>query len=125
MVRYTVETETLFPTLFKRGLLLKVIKPVIPFLLHALRNGWASLTFQVNDRCTGCSTCSKVCPMNNVSFFNDRPVWGDSCLSCFACLQWCPCEAIQLGRGKVRVDRYNHPEIKSEDLYYTGSVALH
>lgn len=113
-----VETEAIFSALFKHGLLLKVIKPVIPLLLHAARHGWASLAFQVNDHCTGCATCSKVCPVDNVSFVNERPIWGDNCLSCFACLQWCPCEAIQLGRGKVRVDRYHHPEIKIEDLYY-------
>jgi ferredoxin len=113
-----VETETVFSALFRRGLLLKVIKPVIPFLLHAARHGWASLAFQVNDRCTGCATCSKVCSVENISLLNERPVWGDNCLSCFACLQWCPCEAIQFGTGKVRVDRYHHPDIKSDDLYH-------
>ena len=75
-----IESETLFSALFKRGLLLKVIKPVIPFLLHAARYGWASLAFQVNDRCTGCATCSKVCPVENISLVVERSVWGNNCL---------------------------------------------
>jgi len=111
-----VETEPLVSALFLRGLLLKVIKPVIPLLLYAARHGWESLAFQINDRCSGCATCSKVCPVNNVTMDNDRPVWGDNCVSCFACIQWCPSEAIQLGTGKIQVGRYHHPEIKSSDL---------
>jgi ferredoxin len=112
-----VETELLFSALFLRGLLFKVIKPVIPLLLHAARYGWESLAFQVNDRCLGCGTCSIICPVNNVTMNNDRPVWGDNCLSCFACIQWCPLEAIQLGTGQIKVKRYHHPEVKSSDLY--------
>jgi Na+-translocating ferredoxin:NAD+ oxidoreductase RNF subunit RnfB len=113
-----VETELLFSALFLHGLLFKVIKPVIPLLLHTARYGWESLAFQINDRCSGCATCSKVCPVSNVTMDNNRPVWGNNCLSCFACIQWCPCEAIQLGTGEIKVERYHHPEIKSSDLNY-------
>ncbi|MFO8191368.1 MAG: EFR1 family ferrodoxin [Bacillota bacterium] len=114
-----VETESLMSALFFRGLFFKVIKPVIPLLLYAARYGWDSLAFQVNDRCSGCAICSKVCPVNNVVMDQDRPVWGTNCLSCFACLQWCPREAIQIGTGQIRVDHYHHPEIKFSDLIYT------
>lgn len=115
----TVETELLLSALFLNGLFFKVIKPVVPLLLHAARHGWESLAFQVNDRCSGCATCSKVCPVNNVTMIDKRPFWGDSCLSCFACIQWCPCEAIQLGSGQIKIDRYHHPEITNSDLTYT------
>jgi ferredoxin len=113
-----VETELLLSALFLKGLFFKVIKPVIPLLLHAARYGWESLAFQINDRCSGCTTCSKVCPVSNVTMDNSRPVWGDNCLSCFACIQWCPHEAIQLGSGQIKIDRYHHPEITSSDLHY-------
>jgi ferredoxin len=113
-----VETELLFSALFLHGLLFKMIKPVIPLLLHTARYGWESLAFQINDRCSGCATCSKVCPVSNVTMDNNRPVWGNNCLSCFACIQWCPREAIQLGTGEIKVERYHHPEIKSSDLNY-------
>jgi Na+-translocating ferredoxin:NAD+ oxidoreductase RNF subunit RnfB len=115
-----VETEFLLSALFLRGFLFKVIKPVIPLLLYAARYGWESLAFQVNDRCLGCATCSTICPVNNVTMNNDRPVWGDNCLSCFACIQWCSREAIQLGTGKIKVNCYHHPEVKSSDLDFAG-----
>lgn len=113
-----VEIETLISVLLLRGLFFKVIKPVSSLLLHAVRHGWESLAFTVNDRCSGCETCSKVCPVNNVTINNSQPVWGNNCLSCFACIQWCPQEAIQLGTGKIRVMRYHHPEVNSSDLIY-------
>lgn len=115
-----VETETMISALLFRGLFLKVIRPVIPLLLHAARHGWDSLAFTVNDKCSGCTTCSTVCPVKNVTIVNERPTWGDNCLSCFACIQWCPREAIQLGTGQIRVKRYHHPEIKSSDLSILG-----
>ncbi len=113
-----VETETMVSALFLRGLFFKVVRPVIPLLLHAARYGWESLAFKVNDNCTGCTTCSKVCPVNNVTMTNERPAWGDYCLSCFACIQWCPRQAIQLGTGQIRVAPYHHPEIKYSDLNF-------
>ena len=112
-----VETESLFSALLMRGLFLKVIKPVIPLLLHVAKNGWESLAFQTNELCSGCATCSKVCPVHNITLDRDRPAWGDKCLSCFACLQWCPNEAIQLGTGKIKVAHYHHPDINISDMF--------
>ena len=111
-----VEAETMISALLFRGLFFKVVRPVVPLLLHAARHGWESLAFTVTDNCSGCTTCSKVCPVNNITIVKDRPVWGDNCLSCFACIQWCSREAIQLGTGQIRVERYHHPEIKSSDI---------
>lgn len=114
-----VETETLISALLFRGIFFKVIRPVIPLLLHAAKHGWESLAFTVTDNCSGCATCRKVCPVSNITIIDNQPVWGDNCLSCFACIQWCSREAIQLGTGQIRVERYHHPEINSNDLSLT------
>lgn len=113
-----VETETWISALLFRGLFFKVIRPVFPMLLYAARHGWEALAFAFNDRCTGCATCAKICPVKNITLNNERPNWGNNCLSCFACLQWCPHEAIQLGTGQIRVERYHHPDIYSSDLCF-------
>lgn len=74
--------------------------------------------FSVSDACTGCGTCEKVCPADNLTLTGGRPVWGRRCELCCACLHFCPTEAIQLnvmlgtgGRG-----RYRHPDLTVADM---------
>ncbi len=119
-----VDRETWLSAFFLRGLFFKVVKPVIPMLLYVARHGWDALAFQVNEKCQGCGTCAKVCPVRNISLKNKQPNWGKNCLSCFACLQWCPHEAIQLGTGQIKVDHYHHPAIKNSDLFLSSLIKL-
>ena len=52
------------------------------------------------DKCTGCGTCVRHCPMGNMTMGTDRmPQWTHSgrCLSCFACYHHCPTHAIEYG----------------------------
>ncbi|MDV2481969.1 4Fe-4S ferredoxin [Methanoculleus sp. Wushi-C6] len=74
--------------------------------------------FSVSDACTGCGTCTKVCPAGNLTLVDGRPAWGRQCEICCACLHFCPTEAIQLhvmlgteGRG-----RYRHPDLTVADM---------
>ncbi len=113
---HPVETRSVLTGMLLNGLFLRVMKPLIPFLLHVARYGWNSLAFSVNDACTGCKTCSRVCPVGNVSIQDKKPCWGEDCTGCFACIQWCPREAVQLGTGKIKIRRYHHPEINSSDI---------
>ncbi|MEG1512616.1 MAG: EFR1 family ferrodoxin [Raoultibacter sp.] len=61
--------------------------------------------FYATDSCTGCGTCVKVCPLNNIRLIGNNPVWGNSCTHCMACIARCPEEAIEFKKrtqGKVR-----------------------
>ncbi len=79
-----------------------VILPVAPF--------WAKFVmtakrFYAKDSCGGCGKCTRVCPLNNISISNGRPVWGKSCTHCMACIENCPKDSIEYGKiseGKVR-----------------------
>lgn len=61
--------------------------------------------FYTNEKCSGCGTCAKVCPVNNIKIRDSKPVWLHRCENCLACYNWCPNRAIQGG-------------ITSKDYYY-------
>lgn len=69
-----------------------------------------SKAFYVTQDCNGCGLCEKLCPLNNISLEDKKPLWGKNCTQCMACICGCPKEAIEYGRisrGKVR---YQCPE---------------
>lgn len=72
--------------------------------------------FWADEKCTNCKICEKICPAQNISITNGKPVWQHHCEQCLACLQWCPEVAIQYGKGTTRKKRYHHPEIKLSDM---------
>ena len=88
----------------------------IIYNLYAGKIPFMDRDFWVDENCTSCGTCVKVCPVSNIELINKRPVWLHRCEQCFACLQWCPAEAIQCGKNTVGRKRYRNPEIKLVDL---------
>jgi ferredoxin len=72
--------------------------------------------FWVDEKCNQCSICSKVCPVQNITLQDGKPVWNHRCEQCFACLQWCPQEAIQYGKKTPQYQRYHHPEVQLNDI---------
>jgi len=88
--------------------------------------------FYADSRCTGCSTCLKVCPTKNITMENSRPVWNRKCHGCNACVVYCPSKAIQFKTPEAYValgtliskklglpekrKRYHNPYIKARDL---------
>jgi ferredoxin/flavodoxin len=51
-------------------------------------------SFHADKKCNKCGICAKVCPVQNITLAEGKPVWHHKCEQCFACLQWCPQEAI-------------------------------
>ena len=71
------------------------------------------------DNCTGCGTCVRVCPMQNVRLLDGRAVFGNECTSCLACYHWCPEKAIIMSTGEpemVRRRQYRHPAVGLADI---------
>ncbi len=51
------------------------------------------------DRCRGCGTCVKLCPVQAWSMKNNRPeLNADLCLGCGVCVRGCPFGALRLSR---------------------------
>ncbi|MFH0858317.1 MAG: EFR1 family ferrodoxin [Candidatus Omnitrophota bacterium] len=72
--------------------------------------------FWINDACTKCGLCEKVCPVANIRLKEGRPEWLHNCQHCMACLQWCPVEAVQYKKSTHRKKRYHHPLITAQDI---------
>lgn len=72
--------------------------------------------FFADEKCTNCGICEKICPANNISLVDGKPLWQHRCEQCFSCLQWCPEEAIQYGKSTAKKKRYHHPEITLKDM---------
>lgn len=62
--------------------------------------------FTAGDACTGCGQCVRLCPTNNITIQNGRPVWGGDCTHCMACICRCPAEAIEYGKKSIGKPRY-------------------
>ena len=66
--------------------------------------------FAAGDGCTGCGRCVELCPLNNVSQKDGRPVWGKDCTHCMACIAYCPTECIEYGKKSIGKPRYHFEE---------------
>jgi len=73
-------------------------------------------SFYADEKCNGCLICEKVCPVNNITMKDNKPVWNNHCQQCYACLQWCPTESIQAGNKTVGIKRYHNPNITVKDI---------
>ena len=63
--------------------------------------------FAASNACTGCGQCARLCPTNNITIQNGRPVWGGDCTHCMACICHCPAEAIEYGKKSTGKPRYH------------------
>jgi len=97
-------------------------KGFLPWLLTGLinpmfnKNAIDTSRFYVNDNCTGCGICEKVCNCNSIKV-NETPRWGKRCTQCLACIHYCPQKAIQYGRSTEKKERYTNPNISIEEIF--------
>lgn len=71
-------------------------------------------SFHTDKNCRGCGRCMKVCPVQNIEMFHEKPAWQHHCENCLACIKWCPRQAIH-GYGELP-EGYHHPEVKISDM---------
>lgn len=62
--------------------------------------------YRFTEKCIGCGKCVEVCPLNNISLENDRPMWNGHCTMCMACYHHCPVNAIQYGKATEGKGQY-------------------
>ena len=72
--------------------------------------------FKASDACIGCGQCAKLCPRGNIRMEGGKPVFGKDCVQCLSCLQYCPKEAISIGKITDIREHYHNPNIAAKDL---------
>jgi NAD-dependent dihydropyrimidine dehydrogenase PreA subunit len=103
---------------------LPLIRAVSPLLVPLGKRVESSFEFYYDEKCTGCGVCEQVCLAEKVRMVDGRPVWEKAikCHGCFACLNFCPQESIQvkskwyLKSYTEQNGRYHHPEITARDI---------
>jgi len=80
--------------------------------------------FYTNSKCNNCGICSIICTSGKISMKDKIPVWDKNilCYMCYACVNFCPKEAIDI-KSIIWVksyshenERYSHPYTKVSDI---------
>jgi len=72
--------------------------------------------FNANEKCNGCSTCYKVCPVKNIKMSNHKPDFQHNCQRCMACIQYCPNNAIMYNGKSINRPKYFHPDFPAKKI---------
>ena len=67
---------------------------------------------KASDACDGCGLCAKQCTSDNISIFENRPVFGGKCNLCLGCFYACPRGALYPIKAKIFVLK----EFKLDDI---------
>ncbi len=79
--------------------------------------------FTVAPTCTGCGTCQKVCPAQNIVLKAGKPDFRHNCEHCLACLHHCPVCAIDWKQKTQGKDHYRNAGVSLDDLISFNSKA--
>ena len=75
----------------------------------------AQQIFVITDACTLCGTCSRVCPVSNISI-DGKVMFGDQCERCYACVQNCPQKALRLKSEANPNARFRNEHVTLADI---------
>ena len=64
--------------------------------------------YRVEDTCTGCGICQKVCQAHAIKIEDGKPSFSGKCEICQCCVNWCPQKAISFLRVKPQTARYTN-----------------
>lgn len=81
--------------------------------------------FSINDDCSNCGTCVRVCPRDNISIdkeqVNSKPIHGDTCEFCLSCINLCPKKAIKLKSEKNPDSRFKNEHVTLKEIIESNS----
>lgn len=82
--------------------------------MYRLRRGDVDKKFYINDACTNCKICQKVCPKGNIEL-KEGPVYLHKCDYCMGCINLCPQNAIHL-KGQRSTARFRNRHVSLDEI---------
>ncbi len=92
----------------------KAITAMIQAGEKAFMNGKNARKYIVNENCTKCGICSKVCPTANIKV-GDKVEFYDCCEVCLGCVHQCPQNAIHL-KSERSAARFRNEHISLKEI---------
>lgn len=98
-----IKTHHLFE---RRKLLIGLLDFPLAILLLPISLGYLLIgrfafakTFYATDACTNCNLCVRRCPVQAISYKDNRLYWKYTCESCMRCMSTCPTQAVNTLHG--------------------------
>ena len=109
-INYNIKNKNKFK--LKKNILLKLLTGVSQYFYKKFNN--FDSKFYVNENCTTCGICKRVCPVDNI-IIKKKPVYKNNCERCLACIHICPENAIHM-RNQKSDARYINPNIDPDEI---------
>src|SRR5471030_832167 len=100
--------------LVSKGIISNTLSKCAHMYADKMSNNYGNKNFIVNDNCTSCKVCEKVCPANNI-IVSKKPEFMHKCETCFACIHHCPQNSIHLKAEKGK-SRFINPNVKLKEI---------
>jgi len=71
--------------------------------------------FRIEETCTRCEVCIKVCPVANIKPKEKGLEFSDRCIACLACTNNCPTNSIRMTNEKSKT-RFRNKNIKLSEI---------
>jgi ferredoxin len=71
--------------------------------------------FKIEESCTKCEVCVKVCPVSNIKMVEGKLEFSDRCIACFACTHNCPTNSIRFSSEKSKT-RFRNENIDLKEI---------
>ena len=86
-------------------------------------DGKSAKKYIVNERCTKCGICAKVCPTANITVTDDQVIFGENCEECLGCVHHCPQNAIHLPDEKSTA-RFRNEHVLLKEIIDSNCQSL-
>ncbi|MBN1983491.1 MAG: 4Fe-4S dicluster domain-containing protein [Chitinivibrionales bacterium] len=97
--------------------------PLIDFFMkYGFRNFGINLLwrhFSVDNTCTLCGRCAKLCPTRSITLKEGRPQWHATCEQCMRCITFCPTKAI----GQLDFIFHTKNHVRYHEPHFNPSVS--
>lgn len=80
----------------------------------AFMSGKNAQSYIVNEHCTKCGICARVCPTGNIEI-RDRVVFHERCEACLGCVHLCPQNAIHL-KSEKSTARFRNEHVSPNEI---------